>query len=143
MNRRLNHRHQFEQIRQPWVQLDSVWQPLRIEGRLRDLSIGGMNVQISDTATSLNLFRLCLAELEFTREERATTMTAELVHVRRLPCGLEFGMRFLPLVEPLLNAERQKVLSLFLLQQQLTPDRKVPAPGLGLFYPRLFIPDAD
>ena len=143
MNRRLSYRHEFEEAgRLLRVRLDSAWQPLRLVGKVRDLSLGGMNVSILEPAVSLDPFRLCLAELRITEDCRPGRLTAEIVYINDGPDGRRCGMRFLPLIEPLLNEKRDKTLWRFLLEQQRSAlTRGQETQDSLAFYPRLFIPD--
>jgi hypothetical protein len=143
VNRRLSFRQEFDKAGRLPIRLDSIWQPLRLDGEIRNLSVGGMNVGIFGPVASLDPFRQCLVDLGISEDRCLTWLTAAIVHVHDGPNGRQCGMRFLPSIEPVVNQKRDQALWRFLLQQRVMPGQRQALLDSAAIFPRLFNPQED
>jgi c-di-GMP-binding flagellar brake protein YcgR len=141
-NRRADYRHCFEQTVRIPVRLDSIWRPAQIKGAVRDLSLGGMSISLSETRVPLAVFQQCFAEIHVEEDKPALRLSAAIVRVDSGHGGvLRCGLQFLSSPEPAQNEIRQKRLWQYLLQQQrlvLNRERSRVAPPAIL--PRIYVP---
>jgi len=141
-NRRADYRHPFEQSMRLPVRLDSIWRPVQISGAVRDLSLGGMSISLSETRVPLAVFQQCFAEIHVEEDKPVLRLSAAIVRVDSAHGVLRCGLQFLSSPEPAQNEVRQKRLWQYLLQQQrlaLNRERSRVVPPAIL--PRIYVPE--
>lgn len=127
-NRRKHYRHHFnasERLgvdlsprRRIRVELDSADRRPQIVGQIFNLSLSGMLVRLTDPAASLENDDQLTASFAIPPGPARLVVDSVVVHSRKHEDGIYYGLRFLPLIDPAANDEREKVLWQFLTEEQ-------------------------